>query len=170
MGLDGEAVAGLDVDLIVQLPPERRVPMAHGFGRRDLLVHCFRVALVHREVGQPERHVLDEDVEVVGSLAVGERGVDLAGLGIHQVGLDRAAVTPEQGVRERAVAPVHAGTVEVHQQRGHGVEQPLAIAARRQRDAHEEPPVLERVAEVLGYQDRRVLERPDRDPDRANGG
>ena len=73
MGLDGEAVAGLDVDLVVQLPPERRVAVAHGFGRRDLLVHRFRVALVGRQVGQAERHVLDEDVEVVGALAVGER-------------------------------------------------------------------------------------------------
>ena len=75
------------------------------------------------DVGEPVAHVLDEDLEVVGALPVGQGRVDLARLGVDEERLDPIAVTPEQGVGERAVAPEHAAAMQVDEQPGHGVEQ-----------------------------------------------
>ena len=82
--------------------------------------------------------------------------MDLARLGIHEERLDLVAVTAEQRVRERAVAPVHAGPMEIDEQPRHGVEQPVAIRARAQREAQQQAPVLDRVREVFGREDGRV--------------
>ena len=71
------------------------------------------------EIGEPEADVLDEDVEVVRTLPVGEGRVDLARLGIDEVSLDPVAIAAEERVRERAIAPVDAGPVEVHEQGRH---------------------------------------------------
>ena len=72
-----------------------------------------------------------------------ELGVDLAGLGIDEERLDLVAVAAEQGIGQRAVAPEDTGAMEVDEQPGHRVEQPAAVRARAQREAHEQPPVLQ---------------------------
>jgi hypothetical protein len=63
----------------------------------------------------------------------------------------------------------NAGPVEVHEEAGHGVQQAIAVAAGSERDAHEETPVLEGVAEVLGDQDPLPRLGPLGDPHRPDG-
>ena len=82
--------------------------------------------------------------------------MDLAGLGVDEEGLDLVAVAPEQGVGERAVAPEDAGPVEVDEQPGHRVEQPVAVRPGTEREAHQQAAVLDRELEVLGHEDRAV--------------
>ncbi len=110
-----------------------------------------RPALHRAEVGEPEGDVLDEDVEVVPALAVGQARVDLARLGVDEERLDLVAVAPEQRVRQRAVAPEHAGPVEVDEQPRHRVEQPVAVRPGPEREAHQQAAVLDREREVLGH-------------------
>ena len=95
--------------------------------------------------------------------------MELAGFRIDEEGLDLVAVAPEQRVRERAVAPVDAGAVEVHQQRRHRVQQPVAIWTGAEREAHQQPPVLDRIREVFGDQDRAVALGRRRQPNGRDG-
>ena len=158
--LDGVAVAGPQVVLGVELVPEGTVAAAHPFGRADGILEVVAAVLEGGEVGQPEGDVLDEDLEVVGALAVGQRRVDLARLGIDEERLDLVAVAPEEGVGERAVAPVHAGPVEVDQEGRHRVEQAIPVRDRSRGQSHQQPPVLQRMGEVGGHEDgRRSLGR-----------
>ena len=92
--------------------------------------------------------------------------MDLARLGVDEIGLDPVAVAPEQRVRQRAVAPVDAVAVEVDEQERHRVEEPVAVDAGAGRQAHQQPPVLERVGEILRRQDRHG---PLRDLGQAGG-
>ena len=69
------------------------------------------------------------DLEVVRALPVGQPRVQLAGLGVDEVGGERAGVAAEQRVRQRAVAPVEAGQVQPDEQPGQRVEQPDAQLA-----------------------------------------
>ena len=87
------------------------------------------------------------------ALAVGQAGMDVAGLGVHQPRLQQLPVAGEQRVRQRAVAPEHAVAVQVHQQAGHGVEQPGAVPGSV-RQPHEQAPVLPRPLEVVRDEDR----------------
>ena len=139
--------------------PDLLVAVADVLGGVDRVVVGVRRALHRRQVGQPEGDVLDEDLEVVRPLAVRQRREDLARLGVDEVGLDPVAVPPEQGVRERAVAPEHAAPVEVDEQEGHRVEEPPAVRAGPGRQAHHQPPVLERVRQELRHEDRAVAGR-----------
>ena len=147
-GRDREPVVGAELDLGVELVPQPAVARPHALGGGDRLVELVGPLVVDREVRQPEGHVLDEDLEVVRALAVGQRGMDLARLGVDEVGLDLVAVAPEERVGERAVAPVDAAPMEVDEQRRHRVEQPVAVGLRPGRQTHQQPPVLERVGEV----------------------
>ncbi len=61
-----------------------------------------------REVHQLAGDVDPGDVEVVLALAVGQPGVQLAGLGVDEVGREGAGVAAEQGVGQRHVAPPEA--------------------------------------------------------------
>ena len=63
--------------------------------------------------------------------------MQLAGLGVDEVGGERARVAPEERVRERAVAPEEAAQVEPDEQLGARVEQPAPQIgdARRARRA-----------------------------------
>ena len=58
------------------------------------------------------------------ALAVGQPRVQLAGLGVDEVGGQRAGVAAEQRVRQRAVAPEEPGEVQPDEQAGQRVEQP----------------------------------------------
>ena len=130
-GPDRVPVVGRELGLEVELLPDARRTVVRTVSAASTASSKASGAALHRaEVGQAERDVLDEDVEVVGALAVGQRRVDLARLGIDEEGLDLVAVAPEQRVRERAVAPEHAGPVEVDEQPRHRVEQPVAVRAR----------------------------------------
>ena len=82
-----------------------------------------------------------------------QRGVQLAGLGVDEVGRERARVAAEQRVRERAVAPEEAGEVEPDEQLGERVEQPVAQVGEPPR-LREERAVRQRVVEVAGDQHR----------------
>ena len=106
------------------------------------------------DVGQPAGHVLDQDLEIHRPLALGQDGVDLARLGVHQERLQRLAITAEEGVRERAVAPVDAGGVELDEQAGHRVEQPAAVQPSGLAEPQEQAAVLPGVGQVGGDQDR----------------
>ena len=53
--------------------------------------------------------------------------MDLAGLGVHQPRLQHLAVAGEEGVGQRAVTPEHAVAVQLDQQAGHRVEQPVQV-------------------------------------------
>ena len=130
-GPDRVPVVGRELRLEVELVPQRACSASRTDSAASTASSKASVAALHRaEVGQPEADVLDEDVEVVGALPVRQRGMDLARLGVDEIGLDLVAVAAEQRVRERAVAPEHARPVEVDEQRRHRVEQPVAIRAR----------------------------------------
>ena len=78
--------------------------------------------------------------------------MELAGLGVDEVGGERARIAAEERVRERAVAPEEAAEVEAHEQLRAGVEQ--APAQVGDAAAGEERPERERVVEVARDQDR----------------
>ena len=78
--------------------------------------------------------------------------VDLAGLGVDQERLEQLAVALEQGVGQRAV-PRTPLPVQVDQQAGDGVEQPLAVLDQLAGKTQEQPPELPGMLQVLGDQD-----------------
>ena len=93
------------------------------------------------------------DIDVVEALAVGEPlGVELAGLGVHEVGGEGARVAAEQRVGQRHVPPVEAQQVQAHQQHGERVDE-----TRGGLGAHvlaEQGPVGQGVGQVLGDEHR----------------
>ena len=74
--------------------------------------------------------------------------VDLARLGVHEVGLQALAVAHEQRVGQRAVTPEEAQAVELDEEAGHGVEELVAIAPLALGQAHEEASELEGARQV----------------------
>ena len=78
--------------------------------------------------------------------------VQLAGLGVDQVGGERARVAPEQRVGQRAVAPEEADQVQPDEQHGQRVEQPCDRVRADVRG--EQRPVRQRELQVPGDQDR----------------
>ena len=72
--------------------------------------------------------------------------MEIARLGIDQIGRERAGIAPEERVGERAVAPEEAREVDAHEQLGERVEQ----AAAEVGDARpaEEQAVRQREVEV----------------------
>ena len=76
------------------------------------------------EVHQLAGDVDAGDLEVVLALPVGQRLVQLAGLGVDEVCRERAGVAAEQGVGQGHVAPPEADEVQPDQQHGEGVDQP----------------------------------------------
>ena len=78
--------------------------------------------------------------------------MQLAGLGVDEIGGERARVAAEERVRERAVAPEEAAEVEADEELRARVEQPPAQVGDAA--AGEERPERERVVEVPGDQDR----------------
>ena len=119
-----------------QLVPERLVArdeLGGGLLRRELAL----AAELGLDVRELAGDVLLGDLEVVLALPVGEARVELAGLGVDEVGGERAGVAAEERVRERAVAPEEAAEVQPDEQLGARVEQPPAQVgdARRARRA-----------------------------------
>ena len=89
------------------------------------------------------------------ALAVGQLRVQRAGLGVDEVGRERAGVTPEQRVGQRHVAPEEAAQVHPDEQRGERVEQAVhRVGAQR---VGEQRPVRQGELQVPG--DERRLER-----------
>ncbi len=78
--------------------------------------------------------------------------MQLAGLGVDEVGGERAGVAAEERVRERAVAPEEAADVQPREQLGERVQQMRAQVGER--GAAEERAVGKRVLEVARDQDR----------------
>src|SRR5918996_445745 len=87
----------------------------------------------------------------VTSLAVAERRVQLARLGVDEVGREVARVAAKERVREGAVAPEETAEVQAHEQSGERVQE------RAERCREEPPPkddaVRERVVEVARDED-----------------
>ena len=168
-GADRVSVVGGQLGLQVELVPDRRVAGANGLGGLDRVVRGALATLHRPKVRQAERDVLDEDVEVVFPLPVRQRRVDLARLGVDEEGLDLVAVTTEERVGERAIAPEHAGSMEVHQEPRHRVEQPVAVRPRAEREPHEQAAVLDGELQVFGHDDGRLPLRGRREPDGRHG-
>src|SRR6476646_3670167 len=99
-------VAGRHRPDVVQLRPQSSVALADALRGFDRILEGVLAALHGAEVGETEADVLDQDVEVVGALAVRQGRVDLARLGVDEIRLDLVAVETEQRIGERAVAPV----------------------------------------------------------------
>ena len=138
-------LAGRERDLAGQLVPEAFVAFAHL--RRDgervaALVRAERLL----EVEQLAEDVLLGDLEVVLPLALRERRLPLARLGVDEVGGERAGVAAHEHVRERAVAPVEARQVQPDEEVGDA----LRDAAERAGDelARDHEAAREREVEV----------------------
>ena len=72
-------------------------------------------------------------LEVVVALAVGEAVVDLAGLGIDEIGRERPCVATEQRVGQRAVTPGETGEVQPHDEDRERVDQPVGRVGTQRR-------------------------------------
>ena len=94
-----------------QLVPERLVARDQVGGGllRPQLVFAAELGL---DIGELAGDVLLGDHEVVGPLSVGQARVQLARLGVDEVGRERAGIAPEERVRERAVAPEETAEVK----------------------------------------------------------
>ncbi len=72
--------------------------------------------------------------------------MQLAGFGVDRIGLQLAGVAAKERIGERAIAPIEPGQVQAHEQAGHRVEQPLAVALEAL--VHEERAVGQGAVEV----------------------
>ena len=157
--LDVEPLVQADHRLLVQHLPQRLVPAPHALG----LVHHLLDRLVGRlqargDVEQAAEEVLGHDVEVEVPLAAAQGLVPLGRLGVDQPRSDELAVAHEEGVGQRAVAPVEAVAVEVDEEGGDGVEQPRPVGPHGDRHPHEQAAVLPRGREVVRHEHGGVLE------------
>ena len=138
----------VDVEAEVVEPAQPLAQPVLGLGRREPplrgeLLPEHAVALLERgddrprvdvvaeqsaglEVEQLAEHVVGGQSEVDLALPVRQRGVQLGGLGVEEVGGDLPGVEAEQRVGQRAVAPVGAGEVQPRQQLGERVDEPVA--------------------------------------------
>ena len=64
------------------------------------------------------------DLQIVFPLSGGEAVMELAGLGVDQIGREGLGVASEQYVRQRDVSPEESHQVQPYQQDDEGVEQP----------------------------------------------
>lgn len=74
--------------------------------------------------------VLPGHHQVVGALPAAELGVELAGLGVDDVGGEVTRVQAEERVGQGAVTPEEADHVEANQKVDQGVEQPVGGPAQ----------------------------------------
>ena len=133
-----------------QLVPERLVAgdeLGGGLLRGQLAL----AAELRLDVGELAGHVLLGDHQVVAALAVREARVHLAGLGVDEVGGERARIAAKERVRERAVAPEETAEVQADEQLRAGIEQAAAQVGHAA--AREERPERERVVEMPRDQD-----------------
>ena len=164
--LDLEALVRRERLLVRQLGPERVV------ARDDLVGRLVGVEVVGQpDLGVDVEQLADDvhlrDVEVVAPLPVGERAVQLAGLGVDEVRGQRAGVAAEERVRERAVAPEEAAQVQAREQLDERVQEVRAQVGDAA--AGEERAVGERVLEVARDQDGvQVVAAAGDDPDRLD--
>ena len=143
-------LAGVERLGVGELGPQRVVALDDAVADED------RVDVVVEHLPGLEVHELADDVrprdlEVVPALAVGERGVDLARLRVHEVGGEGAGVSAEEGVREGDVAPVEAEQVQSHEKHGERVDE--ARRGVRAQVLAEQGAVGQRELQVLGDED-----------------
>ena len=104
----------------------------------DAVADVDGVGVLGEEPAGLEVHELADDVragqvDVVPALAVGELGVQLAGLGVDQVGGELARVAAEQRVRQGDVAPVEAQEMQAHEEKRERVDEARrGVLAHRQ--------------------------------------
>ena len=103
--------------------PQRVVRRHDAVGDRERVDAALEPA-ARLEVHDLAGDVGAGDVEVVLALTAGEAAlVQLAGLGVDEVGGERAGVAPEQRVRQRDVAPEEPDVVQPHEQHREGVDE-----------------------------------------------
>ena len=122
--LHAPPVTGLEALLLGQLRPQALV------APEDAVGHLDRVGRLLEEPARGEVHELARDVDqgdlqVVLALTVGQAGMQLARLSVHEVGGERPGVPAEQGVRQGDVAPPEAAEMQPHEEDGEGVDEPL---------------------------------------------
>ena len=125
--------------------PDRDVPLADRLGGVDRVVDVLRPALERGDVREAEADVLDEDLQVVRALAVGQRR---GGSRSSR----RRRETPGSGRRRAGTACSRASSRPRTRRRGAGrrAARPSRRAAGPvrpgpEREAREQPPELERV-------------------------
>ena len=143
-----------------QLRPERGVALDH-FERGLFGVEAGGQADLGFDVEQFADDVRLGDLDVIEPLSFAELAVQLARLGVDEVGRQRAGVAAEERVGERAVAPEEPAQVQAREQLG----QPVQEVGSEVGDAvtREEGAVGERVVEVPRDQHRVHLVGPFRD-------
>ena len=137
------------------VPVSSRHSPSYRSSRCSTISSASRSSLSRRAGLQVEQLAVDvrqPDVEVVRTLAVAERLVQLAGLGVHEVRRELTGAATEQHVGQRHVSPEEAGQVQPHHEHDERVED-LGQAAVRQAVA-EQRPVGQRVLQVAGHQRR----------------
>ncbi len=165
-----ELVAFVGTERLVarELVPQPVVPTD------DLFARLVRVEVLGEpdfcvDVEQLADDVLLCDVEVVVALALRERAVQLACLGVDEVCRERAGVAPEERVRERAVAPEEPAQVQAREQLDERVQEVRAQVGDA--GAREQSAVGQGVVEVPGDQDRVEIVAPrGHDPDGLDDG
>ena len=161
------ALVGSKGDLADQLRPEPVVAPA------KLLSGLDRVHVVHEPLGGDVEQLADDvllgDHHVLGALPVAELRVELAGLGVDDVGAQRSRIASEERVGQRAVAPEEAGDVESHEQVHEAVEE--AIAERVVRTGRTQHPAIRQgEVEMAGDQHRLQLVAVRRSAGARSGG
>ena len=147
-------LVGREAHLLGELPPEAAITSLHLLGGRQRVEAV--VDPLRGEVEQLAGQVLAGHHEVMGSLPIAELGVELAGLGVDDVGGEISRIQAEEGVGERAVTPEEAHDVQAHQQVDQGVQQPVCRSPQL-RAGLQRPAVGKREFEVPGDQNRLQL-------------
>ena len=147
--LDPPHLVGAELLDVGELRPQRVVALVEHLDdlvRGDLLVE----RLAGLQVEQLGEDVLGGDGQVVLAHPPGQRGLQLAGLGVDEVRREPARAAPEQHVGERHVAPVEVGEVQAHEQHHQRVDQRRQVVGGQA--VAEQAAVGEREAQVLGEQ------------------
>src|ERR1700676_4122400 len=108
------------------------------------------------EIDHAHRNVLHQDFEVVLTLSTAQGWVHFTRFGVDEPGLQYLAVAGEQRIRQRAVTPEEAVTMQFHQQAGHRIQQALPVLGLIGWKAHEQAAVLPGPFEIASDEDRGV--------------
>ena len=148
----GDDVADLRRLLGRQLVPQLLVPVVDREGDLDR-IDVVGETTGRLEVEQAAGDVVGRDHQVELALPGRQLLVPFGGLDVDDVRLERTCVAAEQGVRQRAVAPVEPGQVDPDQQHDERVEHPVAEIGDLEPATHQQRAIRQRVVEVAGDDD-----------------
>ena len=162
--LDPPHLVGAELLLDGQLVPQRVVALLEQLDDRVRLEVVVQ-GLAGLQVEELGEDVLGRDGQVVLAHVLRQRRLQLAGLGVDEVGGEPAGVAPEQHVGQGHVAPEEVGEVQPDQQHDQRVDERRHVVRRE--PVREEAAVGQREAQVLGQQgagQARRRRRCDRSP------